>query len=133
MPDRLTLTLRAAIASSSHYTVVHDRVIVPVAGTLLGGWGSVASMTSNARRNTMDIYRQPFSASYASNSAVSVLVQPFAFGSDGTSVGGTIRASNQRVAAGDRLEMRTDIGNAGTTIGIMSDLHATILMEPDDE
>ena len=60
MPDRLVTTLRTAIASNTGgpFTATWDRAPVTSAGTIRAVVATAASITSNARQNTVDVYLQ---------------------------------------------------------------------------
>lgn len=132
MPDRALLTLRTAIASNTGgpYTATWDRAVVPFAGTIRGVYAVAPSMTSNARQNTVDVYLQPNGPAGGSNTATPVLVDPLTLALDNVAVGGTIRAGNARVAAGDQLQLRTSAANIGAQPSFLN-LSATVEIEKD--
>ena len=132
MPDRYALRLATALASntSGPYTATWDRAVVPSTGTIRTAWAVASSITSNTRVNTVDIYRQADAPSVGSNTATTVLVSPITLSNPRDAVEGTIRASNDRVTAGEVLELRTDMNNAGSQPGLLG-LTATIEIEMD--
>ena len=132
MPDRYVLTLATALASntSGPYTATWDRAVVPSAGTIRTVSAVATSITSNTRVNTVDIYRQTDAPALGSNTATTVLVSPITLVNPRASATGTIRHSGSRVAAGEALELRTDMNNAGSQPGFL-DLTATVELERD--
>ena len=131
MPDRLALSFprTASVASNFAYTTVHQQVVVPVTGTLRDAWAFASAVTSNATQpSRVDFYLQSSAPSVGSNSATTVLVSPITVPNDLASAQGTIRAANDRVTAGDMLELRTSVNaddgeltNVGGTIEIERD------------
>ena len=131
MPDRLALSFprTASVASNFAFTTVHQRVVVPETGTVRSAWAFASSVTSNSTHpSRVDFYRQPSAPALASNTAATILTSPITVPTDLTSVEGTIRASNDRVTAGDLLELRVSVNadngeliNVGGTIEIERD------------
>jgi len=86
-------------------------------------------VTSNGTfPSQVDFYRQTSAPALGSNTATTILVAPITVPLDLSSAGGTIRASNDRVAAGDMLELRTSVNasngeliNVGGTVEIERD------------
>ena len=119
MADRLIYTLRSSLASNTGgpYTATWDRAVVTSAGTIRSVVGVSPSIASNGRQNTVDVYRQADSPSAGSNTGATVLVSPLTLAVNGVAVSGTIRAANARVAVGDVLELRTDMGTLGAQPG----------------
>lgn len=129
--DFVTARLYTASASNTGQAYIGswDTWVSPVAGTIAGAIANAQSLTSSGRVNSVDIYLQPSGVSGASNSATSVLVAPLSLASNNNAVSGLVRASNQRVAVGDLLQLRTDTGAAGS-LGFTG-LSATVLIKPD--
>lgn len=132
MPDRVLLTLRTAIASNTGgpYTATWDRAVVPFSGTIRGVYAVAPSITSNTRQNTVEIYLQPNAPTGGSNTAATVLTDPITLPLNNVAVGGTIRAGNARVAAGEHLQLRTDAANIGAQPAFLN-LAATVEIERD--
>lgn len=132
MPDRYVLRLATAFASNTGgpYTAAWDRAVVPSTGTLRTAWAVATSITSNTITNKVDIYRQPDAPAAGSNTALTVLIAPITLVNNRDAVAGTIRASNDRVTAGDVLELRTYSGNIGSQPNFLG-LTATIEIERD--
>mgnify|MGYP001573706881 CR=1 FL=1 len=132
MPDRYPLHLATALASNTGgpYTAVWDEAIVPEAGTLRAVVASTSSLASNARTNSVDIYLQPDAPAAGSNTATTVLIAPITLVNDNDAVEGSIRASNARVAVGERLQLRTYADNVGSQPAFLR-LRATVLIERD--
>lgn len=132
MPDRYVLKLATAFASNTGgpYTATWDRAVVTSAGTLRAAYAVASSITSNTTTNAVDIYRQPDAPAAGSNTATTVLVSPITLVNNRDAVAGTIRASNDRVAAGDVLELRTSMSNVGSQPGF-STLTASVEVERD--
>jgi len=131
MPDRYVLTFprTASVASNFEYTTTHQRVVATEAGTLQSAYAFATSVTSNSTfPSRVDFYRQPSSPALGSNTATSILTSPITVPLDLSSAGGTIRASNARVAAGDMLELRTSV-NASN--GELTNVGGTIEVERD--
>lgn len=132
MPDRYTLSFprTASVASNFDYTTVHQRVVVPETGTLRDAWAFATTVTSNSSHpSRVDFYRQPSAPALGSNSGATILVSPITIPTNLTSATGTIRAANDRVTAGDMLELRTSVNatdgeliNVGGTLEIERDL-----------
>lgn len=116
MPDRYVLTPRAALASNTGgpFTAIWDRVVVPSAGTIRTVWAVAASLASNARQNTVSIYRQTDAPAAGSNTATTVLVSPITLSNNLDGVAGTVSDAGSRVAAGDVLELRTYADTLGS-------------------
>ena len=133
MPDRLALSFprTASVASNFAYTTVHQQVVVPVTGTLRDAWAFASSVTSNATHpSRVDFYRQPSAPSLGSNTGTTILVSPITVPTDLTAAQGTIRAANDRVTAGDLLELRTSV-NASN--GELTNVGGTIEIERDPD
>ncbi len=132
MPDRYALTLRSSVASNTGgpYATTWDRVVVTSPGTLRAVYAVAQTLTSNARTNSVDIYRQPDAPSAGSNTAATVLITPITLVNNNDAVAGSIRAGNDRVAAGDQLQLRTDAGTAGAAAAF-GQLAATVEIERD--
>lgn len=132
MPDRYVLTLHTSVASNTGgpFTATWDRVVVPSTGTLRSAWAVSPSITSNTAQNTVDIYRQADAPAVGSNTATTILVSPITLVNNRDAVGGSIRASNDRVTAGDVLELRTNLSNVGSQPGF-APLVATVEVERD--
>lgn len=109
MPDRYTLPLRTAFASNTGGPFTHawDRVIVPATGTVRTVWAVAVSLASNARTNSVDIYRQTDSPAAGSNSATSILTSPITLVNDRDVESGIPSQPGSLVTAGDVLELRT--------------------------
>lgn len=131
MPDRYALSFprTASVASNFAFTTVHQRVVAPETGTIRAAWAFATTVTSNATHpSQVDFYRQTSGPSLGSNSGATVLVSPITVENDLTSNEGTIRAANDRVNAGDMLELRTSVNaddgeliNVGGTLFIERD------------
>ena len=131
MPDRTLVTFprTASVASNFDYTTTHQRVVVNEAGTIRSAYAFATSVTSNGTfPSKVDFYRQPSAPALGSNTAATILVTPITVPLDLSSAAGTIRASNDRVAAGDMLELRTSVNasngeliNVGGSISIERD------------
>lgn len=132
MPDRYLITLGTAVASNTGgpYTHAWDRAVAPAAGTIRGAWAVAESLTSNARTNSVDIYLQADAPSAGSNTGTTVLVSPITLVNDNDAVEGTIRAGNDRVAAGQQLQLRTYADNIGSQPAFIA-LKATVIIEAD--
>ena len=132
MPDRYVLTLATALASntSGPFTATWDRAVVPSTGTLRRAWAVATSITSNTTQNTVDVFAQTDAPAAGSNTATPVLVSPITLVNNRDAVEGTIRHSGARVIAGDVLELRTNMSNAGSQPGFLG-LTATIEVERD--
>lgn len=132
MPDRYALTLATAFASNTGgpYTATWDRAVVPSAGTIRAAWAVASSITSNTTTNAVDIYAQSDAPAAGSNTATTVLVSPITLVNNRDAVAGTIRHSGARVAAGDVLELRTNMSNLGSQPGLLG-LTATVELERD--
>ena len=132
MPDRYALTLRTAFASNTGgpYTATWDRQVVPSTGTIRTAYAQAVSIASNTQTNRVDVFRQPDAPSAGSNTAVTILTTPIVLVDNRDSVAGTIAAANDRVTAGDVLEMRSDMNNAGSQPGF-TNLSATVEIERD--
>ena len=132
MPDRYLITLGTALASNTGgpYTAIWDRAVVPAAGTIRGAWAVAQSLTSNARTNSVEIYLQSDAPSAGSNTGSTVLVEPITLVNDNDAVQGTIRASNDRVTAGQQLQLRTYADTTGSEQAFLA-LKATVVIEGD--
>jgi hypothetical protein len=132
VPDRYVVKLATAIASNTGgpYTATWDRAVVTSAGTLRTAWAVSPSIASNAHTSRVDIYRQTDAPSVGSNTATTILVDPIVLINNRDAVQGTIRASNDRVAVGDTLELRTYSGNLGSQPAFLN-LTASVEIERD--
>ena len=132
MPDRIVLRLATAVASNTGgpYTAAWDRAVVTSTGTLRTAWAVATSITSNTITNKVDIYRQADAPAAGSNTATTVLVDPITLVNNRDAVSGTIRASNDRVSAGDVLELRTNM-QSGTGQPGLTGLTASVEIERD--
>lgn len=136
MPDRYALTLQTAWASNTGgpFTATWDRKVVPATGTIRAAWAVAASLASNARQNTVDLYNQATAVATgvtaASNTATSILSTPITLPFSGVSVAGTISEAGVRVDAGDVLELRTYADNLGAQPAF-TNLTATVEIERD--
>lgn len=132
MADRYALVLKTALASNTGgpYTAIWDQAVVPSAGTITTAWAVATSLSSNARQNTADVFLQTDAPSAGSNTATTVLVTPITLANNRDSVQGTVRAGNNRVAAGDIVQLRTDAATAGSTPSFVG-LTATVEIERD--
>lgn len=131
MPDRYTLTFprTASVASNFDFTTVHERVVVPETGTVRDAWAFATAVTSNSVfPSRVDFFRQPSAPALGSNSATTILVNPITIPTTLTSAQGTIRAGNDRVTAGDLLELRTSVN---ATTGELTGVGGTIEIERD--
>ncbi len=129
--DHVSVKLRSSSASNTGqaYIGAWDQYVVAEPGTIFAAYAVARSLTSASRVNTVDIQLQTSGVSGASNSATSILVSPISLASNMVSSSQNIRASNQRVAPGDILQLVTDTG-ATSSIGFV-DLNATVLIKPD--
>lgn len=132
MPDRYALTLRSAVASNTGgpFVTAWDRVVVTSAGTIRVAFAVAQSLTSNGRQNTVDIYRQGDAPSVGSNTAATILVDPITLTNNNDAATSSIRAGNDRVAAGDQLQLRTYADTGGPTAAF-TNLTATVEIERD--
>lgn len=132
MPDRVTYTLGTAIASNTGgpYTATWDRATVTSAGTIRSVVAVSPSLASNARQNSVDVFLQADAPAAGSNTATTILVSPITLVNNNAAGTGSIRAGNARVAVGDQLQLRTDMGNAGSQPGFLN-LTATVEVERD--
>ncbi len=131
MPDRYVITFprTASVASNFEYTTTHQRAVVTEAGTIRSAYAFATSITSNGVfPSKVDFYLQPSAPALGSNTASTILVNGITVPLDLSSAAGTIRASNQRVAAGDMLELRTSVN---ATNGDLTDVGGTIEIERD--
>jgi len=131
MPDRYTVTFprTASVASNFEYTTVHQRVVVPETGTIRAAYAFASTVTSNATfPSKVDFYRQTSAPALGSNTATTILVNPITIPLNLSSAAGTIRAANDRVNAGDMLELRTSV-NASD--GQLIDVGGTVEIEKD--
>jgi hypothetical protein len=131
MPDRYTVTFprTASVASNFEYTTVHQRVVVPETGTIRAAYAFASTVTSNATfPSRVDFYRQTSAPALGSNTATTILVNPITIPLTLSSAAGTIRAANDRVNAGDMLELRTSV-NASN--GQLIDVGGTVEIEKD--
>lgn len=128
--DHVSVSLYAAMASNAgqQYANAFDSYVVAEAGSLFAVTAVAQSLTSSGRLNSVDVFLQPSGVSAASNSSSSILTAPISLVGNNTSVSGSIRASNQRVAAGDILQLKVD---SGQPTGAFVNLTATVLIKPD--
>jgi hypothetical protein len=124
------IQLATALASNTGgpFTATWDQAIVPSAGTIRTAWAAATSITSNTIQNTVDVYNQGDAPSAGSNTATTVLVTPITLANDRDAAQGTIRHSGARVAAGDVLQLRTNMTNAGSQPGFAG-LRASVEIE----
>lgn len=132
MPDQYLISLATAFASNTGgpYTATWDRAVVPAPGYIRDVWAVASSLSSNARTNSVDIYLQSDAPSAGSNTGSSVLQSPITLVNDNDAVQGTIRAGNDRVAAGQQLQLRTYADTDAATPAFIA-LRATIVLERD--
>lgn len=130
MPDRYALQLRTALASNTGgpYTHAWDQVIVPVTGVVRTVWAGAASLASNARTDSVDIYRQADAPAAGSNTAASILTTPITLVNDRDVVAGTLSEPGSLLTAGDVLELRTYADTTAATPAFLT-LTATIEIE----
>ena len=131
--DRLALSFprTASVASNFAFTTVHQRVVVPETGTIRRAYAFATAVTSNATfTSDVDFYRQPSAPALASNTGTTILTSPIVIPGNLASAAGTIRASNDRVTAGDMIELRTSVN---ATNGQLTDVGGTIVIERDPE
>ena len=128
--DHVSIKLYASVASNAGqaYANALDSYVVAEAGSIFAAYAVAQSLTSAARLNSVEIHLQPSGVSAASNSSTSILTAPISLVGNNTSVAGSIRHSNQRVAAGDILQLKADSGN--NAAGFLG-LAATVLIKPD--
>ena len=131
--DHVYMTLKSSTASNTgnaqSWMTTWDSYVVPEAGTVRAAYAVATALTSNSRLNQVDIFRQPSGVSAASNSSASILTAPISLVGANASVAGVIAASNQRVAAGDILQLKTN--EQGTVGGLITGLVASVLILPD--
>ena len=131
--DHTSAVLKSSTASNTanaqSWMTAWDSYVIPEAGTIRGVYAVASALTSNSRLNQVDVFRQPSGVSAASNSSVSILVAPLSLVGANTSVSGVVAASNQRVAAGDILQLKTN--EQGTVGGVITGLVAVVLILPD--
>jgi hypothetical protein len=132
--DHSYYELKAAVASNTgnaqNWMTTWDSQVVVEAGSIRGVAFVASSLTSNTAVQQADVFRQVSGVSGASNSAVSVLTAPVSLASNNVGVTTTsIAAGNQRVAAGDILQLKTNeaLNATGTILG----LRATVIVLPD--
>lgn len=132
MPDRYALRLHTALASNTGgpYVTTWDEAVVPQTGTIRAARAVARSLASNARQNTIDIYKQSDAPSAGSNNASTVLVNPITLVNNRASAAGTISQAGARVSAGDTLQLRTYADNVGSQPAFLG-LEATIEIERD--
>lgn len=132
MPDRYVLPLKSALASNTGgpYTATWDNVVVTSTGTIRRVWAGATSVTSNARKSSIDIYYQSDAPAAGSNTATTVLVTPVTIDNDQDYVEGSVREAGARVTEGGRLQLRTDSGNAGSKPAFLG-LTASVEIERD--
>lgn len=133
MPERVVYTLRTAVASNTGgpYVTIWDRVPVSSAGYVRGVVAVSPSLTSNARTNSVEVFRQADAPSAGSNTAATVLVSPITLVNNNDAVTGSIRAGNDRLAAGDQLQLRTYADTGGPTPAFV-DLAVAVEVELDN-
>lgn len=133
MPDRYVLNLPVSVASNIGAALTWTawaRRVVPWTGTLRSVYAVASSISSNTAQNTVDVFRQPDAPAGGSNTAATVLVSPITLTNTLDAVSGTIRAGNDRVNAGDTLEVRI----ASTTVAAIAsfrDLDVSVEVERD--
>lgn len=132
--DNIYAKLTAAVASNTggaqDWITAWDSYVVPAAGSIRGAYFDVAgSITSNSAAHQADVFRQPSGVAAASNTGASILTAPVSLLGVNTSVAGSIAAGNQRVAAGDILQLKTNEKLVAT--GRLTGLTATVLILPD--
>jgi hypothetical protein len=116
MPHDFTVAkLQSSLTSntSQAWIGVWDSYLVPAAGVVRNVYATATSLTSNARVNTVDVFRQPSGTAAASNSATSILVAPISLGSNAVSTQGFPSQLGQRLNAGDVLQLKADSGTTG--------------------
>lgn len=130
MPDRYALTLRTAFASNTGgpYTHAWDRVIVPATGVIRSVVAGAVSLASNARTNSVDIYRQTDAPAAGSNTGDSVLVSAITLINDRDVAFGTPTEPGSLLTAGDTLELRTYADTDAATPAFLT-LTATVEIE----
>lgn len=126
---KLTASVASNTGGAQDYITSWDSISVAEAGTLRAVSFVATSLTSNTAAHAADVYRQPSGVAAASNSGQSVLTAPVSITGVNASVTGTIAAGNQRVAAGDILQLRTNEKLVAT--GRILGLTATVLVLPD--
>lgn len=131
--DHTLVKLQVAVASNTggaqDFITAWDSYAIAEPGTLRGVSFVATSLTSNTAAHQVDIYRQPSGIAAASNSGASVLTAPVSITGVNAVVNGSIAAGNQRVAAGDILQLRTNEKLVAT--GRITGLEATVLILPD--
>lgn len=132
MPEQVAYSLGTAITSNTGgpFTATWDRAPVASAGTIRAVVAVSPSITSNARYNQVDVYRQTDAPSVGSNTATSVLVSPITLLNNNDAVAGAVSHAGARVAVGDQLQLRTYIDNLGSQPG--GSVYVTVLVEPDN-
>ena len=132
MPDRLVYKLRTAVASNTGgpYVTIWDRSVVSSAGTIRNVVAVAGSLTSNARTNSVEVYRQADAPATGSNTAATVLVVPITLSNNNDAVSGSIREGNPRVSEGDQLQLRTYADTSGPTPAFV-DLSVSVEIERD--
>lgn len=130
MPDRYTLQLRTAYASNTGgpYTHDWDSVIVPATGVVRTVVAGARSLSSNAIRNSVDVFRQTDAPAAGSNTATSILTSPITLLNDRDVVFGVVTQPGSLLTAGDVLALRTNSQTAGGTRSF-ADLSATVEIE----
>jgi hypothetical protein len=132
--DHIYVKLGPAVASNTgnaqNWITAWDSYVIPEAGTIRAVTAVANSLTSNTAVHQVDVFRQPSGVSGASNSSASVLTAPLSLASNNNAVTSTsIAAGNQRVAAGDILQLKTN--EALNATGRVTGLVATVLILPD--
>lgn len=134
MTDRYVLQLHTALASNTGGPFVSswDEAVVPHTGTIRNVEAVATSLASNARTNSVDIYRQTDAPAAGSNTATTVLVTPIVLINNRDSVSGSIRAGNDRVTRGDSLQLRTYADNVAAQPAFLG-LRASVEIERDPD
>ncbi len=132
MPEQVAYSLGTAITSNTGGPFTHtwDRAPVASAGTIRSVVAVSPSITSNARYNQVDVYKQTDAPSVGSNTATSVLTQPLTLLNNNDAVVGTVSEAGARVAVGDQLQLRTYMDNVASIPG--GSVFVTVLVEPDN-
>lgn len=132
MPEQVAYSLGTAITSNTGgpFTATWDRAPVASAGTIRSVVAVSPSITSNARQNQIDVYKQSDAPAVGSNTAASVLTTPITLVNDNDAVVGTVSQAGARVAVGDQLQLRTYIDNTGAQPG--GSVYVTVIVEPDN-
>lgn len=134
MSDRYVLQLHTALASNTGgpFTATWDRAVVPFTGTVRNVEVVAASLASNARQNSVDIYYQADAPAAGSNTATTILVDPVTLTNNHDAVSGSVRASGTRVTRGGQLQLRTYADNLGAQPAFIG-LSAAVVIERDPD